>query len=211
MKLANVTPVYKKGSRSDKGNYRPVSILPNLSKIFERYVYRQISKFFDAILSKYQCGFRRGHGAQHCLIELLEKWHVSVDQALEFGALLTDLSKAFDCLPHSLLLAKLSAYGFDMKALRFINDYSIDRKERTKISDTYSSWEEILYAVPQGSILGPLLFNIHLCDLFVIMDQHDIANYADDNTPYVSGKKIDEVVKSLEEASGLIFKWFSDN
>ena len=98
-----------------------------------------------------------------------------------------------------------------MKALRFINDNLRDRKQRTKISNTYSSWEEILYGIPQGSILGLLLFNIDLCDLFVIMDQHDIANYADDNTPYVSGKNIDEVVKSLEEASRLIFKWFNDN
>ena len=81
-----------------------------------------MSKFFDEILPKYQCGFRRGHSAQHCSISLLEKWRISVDEGLEFGALLTDLSKAFGCIPHSLLLAKLSAYGFDMKALRFIND-----------------------------------------------------------------------------------------
>ena len=87
-----------------------------------------------------------------------------------------------------------------MRALRFINEYLRDSKPRAKISDTYSSWEEILYGVPQGSILGPLLFNIGLCDLFVIMDQHDIVNYADDNTSDVSGKNIDEVLKSLEEA-----------
>ena len=74
-----------------------------------------------------------------------------------------------------------------MKALRFITEYLRDRKQRTKISDTYR--EEILYEIPQGSIVGPLLFNIDLCDLFVIIDQHDIANYADGNTPYVSGKK----------------------
>ena len=77
-----------------------------------------------------------------------------------------------------------------MKAIHFISDYVKDRKQRTKISDTYSSWEEILYGAPQGSILGLLLFNIDLCDLFVIMDQHDIANYADDNISYVSGKKL---------------------
>ena len=95
-----------------------------------------------------------------------------------------------DCLPHSLLVAKLSRYGFDIKALRFISNYLRDRKQRTKISDTYSSWEEVLYGVLQRSILGPLLFNIDLCDLFVLMDQHDIANYADDNTPFASGKTL---------------------
>ena len=97
-----------------------------------------MSKFFDEILSKYQCGFRRGHGGQHCLIGLLEKWRISVDQGLEYGALLTDLSKDFGCLPISLLLAKLSAYGFDLKKLRSINNYLRDCKQRTKISDTYS-------------------------------------------------------------------------
>ena len=149
-----------------------------------------MSKIVDETFSKYQCGFRRGHGAQHCLIALLEEWCISVNKGLEFGALITDLSMAFDCLPHSLLLAKISAYGFHMKALCFINDYLRDRKQRTKISNTYSSWEKILHGVSQGSILGPLLFSIDLCDLFVIMDQHGVANYADYSTPYISRKNI---------------------
>ena len=80
MKLANVTLVYKKGNRSEKGNYRPVSILPNISKVFERCIYKQMSQFFEGIISKYQCGFRKGHSAQHALISLLEKWRYNVDQ-----------------------------------------------------------------------------------------------------------------------------------
>ena len=135
-----VAPVLKKGSRYDKGNYRPVSILPNLSKVFERCLHKQISDFFDTILSKYQCGFRKGHGAQHCLIALLEKWRESIDRGLEFGILLTDLSKAFDCLPHNLFVAKLIVFGLDDKALHFIYDYLRHRKQRTKIADSYSSW-----------------------------------------------------------------------
>ena len=95
MKLANVTPVHKKGNRSEKDNYLVVSILPNLSKVFERRIYSQIAQFFDKILSKHQCGFRKGHSAQQSLIVLLEKWKESVDQGHVFGALLTDLSKAF--------------------------------------------------------------------------------------------------------------------
>ena len=161
MKLANVAPAHKKGSRYDKDNYRPVNILPNLSKVFEICLHKQISDFFDTILSKYQCSFRKGHGAQHCLIALLEKWRESIHRGLEFGILLTDLSKAFDCPPHDLFAAKLFAYGFDDKALHFIYDYLRHRKQRTKIADSYSSWQEILYGVPQGSILGPL-FNADL-------------------------------------------------
>ena len=81
-----------------------------------------------------------------------------------FRALLTDLSKAFDCIPHDLIIAKLEAYGFHIDALKLIHDYLSNRKQRVKVNDAYSSWKDIFYGVPQGSILGLLLFNIHLCD-----------------------------------------------
>ena len=125
----------------------------------------------------------QGHSTQHSLIVLLGKWKEGVDQGHVFGALLTDLSHAFDYLPHNLLIAKLNAYDFDKKAVRFVYDYLTSRKQRIKISDTYSSWQEILLGLPQGSILGPLLFNIDICDLFFIIEDCDIGNYADDNTP----------------------------
>ena len=109
-----------------------------------------------------------------------------------------------------MFIAKLFAYGFDDKALRFIYDYLRHRKQRTRIGDSYSSWQEILYGVPQGSILGPLLFSADLCDLFITMNRYDIVNYADDNTPYVSGRNMEEVVASLEELSEVIFQRFRD-
>ena len=114
MKLVNVTLVYKKDIRSEKGNYRPVSILSNISKAFEICVYMQMSHLFEGIISEYQCGFRKGHSTQHALISLLEKWHYNNDQGRMCGALLTNLSKAFDYLPHNIIIAKLNAYGFDM-------------------------------------------------------------------------------------------------
>ena len=114
MKLADITPVYKKGNREVKENFRPVSILSNLSKVFEKCLYKQISPYFDKITSKYQCGFRNNNNAQHCLLALTEAWKSSVDDGKTFGSLLT---KAFDCLPHDLFIAKLQAYGFDTKAL----------------------------------------------------------------------------------------------
>ena len=153
MKLANVTPVHKKGNRSEEDNFWPASILPNLSKVYERCIYNQIAKFFDKILSKHQCGFRKGHSAQHSLIVLLEKWKESVDQGHVFRALLTDLSKAFDCIPQNILIAKFNAYGFGNKAVRFLYDYLTSRKQRTKISDTYSSWQYILLGVPKVQYL----------------------------------------------------------
>ena len=98
-----------------------------------------------------------------------------------------------------------------MTALNFIYNYSRNRKQRTKTGNTYSFWQNILYGVPQGSILGTLLFNTYLCDLFLKMNHEDTANYVDDNTPYVSGKNINEVVRCLEKSSLVIFKCFSGN
>ena len=111
MKLADVTPVYKEKSKSSKGNYRPVNVVPNISKIYERCSYDQILLFFDSLFSKNQSGFHRSYNAQQCWISLIEKWTKSVDNGGAFGALLTHLSKAFGCLPHDLLIAKLDAYG----------------------------------------------------------------------------------------------------
>ena len=174
-------------------------------------MFQQISKFMEPLLSKYQCGFRKGYNTQYCLLAMLEKWKSSVDKGSSFGALLTDLSKAFHCLLHELLIAKLHAYGFSLNALRLVHSYLTNRKLRTKINTKYSSSEEILFGVPQESILGPLLSNIFLCDLFFIMNETEFASYADDNTPYTSGQNIDNVIRSLENDSVRLFKWFSDN
>ena len=106
-----------------------------------------------------------------------------------FGALLTDLSKVFDCIPHDLIIAKLEAYGFHIDTLKLIHNYLSNRKQRVKVNDTYNSWKNISYGVPQGSIPSPLLFNIHLCDLFYFLEDLDIANYADDPTIYTVKEK----------------------
>ena len=132
--------------------------------------------YFDKLFSKFQCGFRKGFNAQHCLITMIEKWRRSVDGGGHAGALLSDLSKTFDCIDHELLIAKLYADGFDKNPLYFINSYLKGRKQRTKINSSYSAFAEILFGVPQGSILGPLLFNIYICDLFIENSDIDITN-----------------------------------
>ena len=194
LKLAEVKPIFKKGSKLDMTNYRPVSILPTISKIYERCMYRQISSYFEHNLSKYQCGFRKGFSTQHALIVMIEKWRQSLDKKKVCGALLTDLSKAFDCLPHDLLIAKLHAYGFGKPSLALVHSYLSGRKQRVKIENTFSTWFEISYGVPQGSISGRLLFNIYICDIFMFTGNLDMMSYADDNTPFVIAKEMNIVI-----------------
>ena len=113
----------------------------------------------------------------------------TVDNGDVFEALLTGLSKAFDCIPHDIVIAKLEAYGFHIDALKLIHDYLLNRKQRVKVNYAYSSWKDIFYGVSQGSILGPLLFKIHLCDLFYFLEDLDTASYADDTTIYTVSEK----------------------
>ena len=162
-------------------------------------------------MSKYNCGFRRGYSAQHCLISLIEKLKTSADNGGAFGALLTDLSKAFNCLLHEVLIAKLDAYDFDKSSLKLIHSYLSNRKQRVKINDRYSLWSEILFGIPQRSILGPLLFNIFICDMFYFLEDFDIANYADDSTPHCAGKSVEFVVNNLEQSSAILFEWLNNN
>ena len=132
LKYADVKPIFKKDSRNDKRNYRPVSILSNISKIYERLLYKQLETYFESILSRYQCGFRKGFSVLTTLLPMIEKWRESLDSGGNFGALLTDLSKAFDCLPHDLLIVKLHAYGLDMPSLRLLHSYLNKRKTKSQ-------------------------------------------------------------------------------
>ena len=185
-----------------------MSILPSISKIFERIIYEDIFRYMGNKFSPYLCGFRKGYSTQHCLIIMLEKWKKALDKHKTAGALLTDLSKAFDSINHDLLIAKLAAYGFALSSLKLVASYLSDRKQRTKVNNYFSKWSEITSGVPQGSILGTLLFNIYVNDIFYFVDEDNITNYADDTTPY----SIDtNVISNLEIDSSILLRWFEDN
>ena len=129
----------QKRQKNVKENYRPASILPFLSKIFEKNLFKQISDYFEGIFDKHHCGFRKGYNTQQCLLKLLEKWKSSVDKGRDFDVLLTNLPKAFEFLDHELPIAKLDAYGFSLLAAILIHDYLSNRKQRTRTGNSYSS------------------------------------------------------------------------
>ena len=134
-----------------------------------------------------------------------------IDKGGTFGALLTDLSKAFDCMTHDPLIAKLHVLNFDMNALNLIYDYLTGRKQRVKINSSFSACLDIFQGVPQGSILGPLLFNLFLCDLFLFVEEVDIISYADENAPYVCSENVDVTLEKLEVVGKVLLEWFSNN
>ena len=193
-KSADISAEFKQGSRNNKENYRPINILPIISKNFEKNICRHLSNQFDSILSKFQCSFRKGYSPRHCLLLMIDNWKKAVDNHKVFEVVFTDLSKAFDCICHDLLIAKLNAYGLSLPALKLITNYLQNGKQRAKIGSIYSDWEDIISGVPQGSIRGPLLFHIFLRDLFLEDENNYFPNYADDTTPYSAGSTTTEVL-----------------
>ena len=126
-------------------------------------------------------------------------------------ALLTDDFKAFHCLPNELLITKPHVYGVDITSLKLLHSCLTKRKQRVKLNGTYNSWSEIIFGVPQDSILGPLLFNIFLCNLFQCFPDLDITSYADNNTSHSTNINLNKVLHDLEKMSNTLFKWFTDN
>ena len=211
IKLAEVSPAYKKKDDLDKENYRPVSVLSHVSKVFERIMYQQIEEFMKDKLSNLLTGFRKNHSTQHCLMCMLEMWKKTLDKGGYVCAIFMDLSKAFDTLNHNLIIAKLGAYGFDEKALNYMKSYLDNRKQRVRVNSQFSSWQEIIAGVPQGSILGPLLFNIFLNDLFLFVSNSKLSNYADDNTLYTTGSNLNEAKEVLLNDFKVVTEWFYEN
>ena len=206
LKYADVQPAFKKDDKTDKENYRPIIILPNLSKVYERLMYDQVYPFFDQIFLELQCDFCKGFSAEQCLIYMIEKWRTNLDTGGHGNALLTDLSKPSGCIDHQLLIAKLNAYGIDTNLLYFLASYLEKMKQRSMMNGSYGNSHDIFGGVPQGSLLGPFLFNIYICDLF--FGDLDITSYADDKSPYTFSSNLDMALEKLRSYAIKIFECF---
>ena len=142
---------------------------------------------------------------------IVETCKKTLDNKCFVGAVFMDLSKAFDCLNHELMLAKLNPYGFSKNAIQMVYSYLAGKRQQVKINGSFSSWKEMKLSVPQGSVLGPLLFNIFIDDIFHLLNETEICNYADDTTIYCSHQELREVILKLEKDTTEVSKWFEQN
>ena len=211
LKRAQVTPIFKKDDPFIMKNYRPVSILNSTSKIFEKILNKQLLDHFSNIFHDFLSAFRPGYGCQTTLLRLVEDWKAAMDDNKHVAAILMDLSKAFDCLPHDLLVLKLRAYGLSGEACSLVFNYLTERQQMVKIGTNHSQWLETLKGVPQGSILGPLIFNIFMNDIFYFIHKSSLYNYADDNTLSFVHQDPEILKRTLEDDSKILIDWFQTN
>ncbi len=217
LKYARVIPIYKKFSKENPDNYRPVSVLPSISKIFEKVAHDQLSAFLNnnEVICKNQYGFRLGRSTVDAAAELIKNITEGLDRSQSTAGIFCDLSKAFDCVNHSLLIEKLSFYGISGIALNWFRSYLTSRKQRVVINQNHSkfvsNWNEIKNGVPQGSILGPLLFILFINDLPLNINHADVFLYADDTSILLRCTNNTELRKALGRILPEIKQWFDIN
>ena len=211
-KVATVVPIYQKaGNKYTVSNFRPVSLLNCFSKIYENYIKSHIVNSMNNYISPYVSAYRKGYNSQHVLIRLLEKWRQHLDNNKVAGGVSMDLSKAFDCVPHDLFIAKLAAYSVDENLLMYIYSYLSNRKQCVRIINVHSRFQNIISGVPQGSIVSPRLFNCFFNDFFYFIDIASVHNFADDNSLSAFESNIKNLKLILESESKTAISWFQSN
>ena len=211
-KVAKLKPLYKKGSLTEPCNYRPISLLPLISKVIEKVIHDQTSTFLNSknLLYTYQSGFRKKHSTDFCLSYLNDKILKGFDKGMMTGMILIDLQKAFDTIDHDVLLQKLYAIGFSKHTVNWFKSYLSNRSFLVNLENNFSQPASVSCGVPQGSILGPLLFLIYVNDMSQAVKCH-LFLYADDSCLVCQHKDINEIEKQLNVDFSNICDWFVDN
>ena len=213
MKIAMVIPLFKNGTTSDFSNYRPISLLSQFSKILEKLFNTRFQNFLTAneILSNCQYGFRSCMPTVHAALELVESISTSIDTQLHCAGVFIDLKKAFDTVNHELLLKKLSFYGLRGIAIEWITTYLTNRKQYVMAHGHSSSMRYITCGVPQGSVLGPVLFLLYINDICNISSLVKFVLFADDTNIFCSSNSLHDLQNLLNRELAKLFVWFSVN
>ena len=209
-KIAKLKPLFKKGSKTDPKNYRPISLLPLMSKVLERIVHEQTMAFLDKhFLYKFQSRFRKNHSIDFCLSFLTDKISKGFDSGLLTGVILIDLQKAFDIIDHNILLLKMPSLGFSREVIDWYKSYLSSRKFHVNFHDKFSTSSDLRCGVPQGSILGPLLFLLYINDRPQAVD-YDLFLCTDDTCLLFQHKELEQI-KELTKNFSNISDSFVDN
>lgn len=212
-KIARVIPIYKGSLKTQTSNYRPISVLPILSKIYESVIYNRLNNFLEkkSFLYAKQYGFRKKSNTLSATNDLINKLRTSIDNRNYVIAILIDLQKAFDTVSHEILLKKIEKTGVTGPALKLIKSYLSNRKQYVNIGDKNSQLESINYGVPQGSILGPLLFQIYINDICQLKLHGEIFLYADDTAIFYFGKNLEIILEQSQTDLDILNSWLIKN
>ena len=210
-KLSNVTPVHKKDDETSKKNYRPTSVSSVIPKAFEKPKFNQLYSVFTPVFSDNMSGFLRGHFCCSAFLKLTDDWRQALDNKKDVAVIAIDLSKAFDSICHNLLLAKLKAYGVHDSAIKLIQSYLSGHFQQVKCNGKVSDWLPLRCGVPQGSLLGPLFFNIFVNDVNYSAGSSSLRLYADDTTQYIAHRNHCTLETTLNQDIERLTLWCTAN
>ena len=212
-KLSKVIPLFKQGNRSDLNNYRPISVIPVVAKVFERIIYDQLYNYLTIhkLISRHQSGFRPLHSTVTALLEATDSWAYNIDQGNVNAVVFLDLKKAFDTVDHDILLSKLAKYGVSGTSYNWFRSYLDCRKQRCFINGSLSGDHFLTCGIPQGTILGPLLFLIYINDLPYCLLNSEPRMYADDTHITFASNNTQSINTVLNEDLARVEKWLTAN